>query len=165
MGECRAIKGASRRSDSGRTNMPGGQPWLSAVDMTGAAVDLTQSLVTTWTRASSSESGGWWSRWVTRGTPGGLAIAHIVRLGYVATRPPSFPATGWRLVRFDHPGVVHVGEPLPRRYRRWPAIESAALRMEIAALPRLQFVTAHETLRILSELRREGYSFEDAGTP
>ncbi|MER2507485.1 MAG: hypothetical protein ABTQ27_01870 [Amaricoccus sp.] len=102
---------------------------------------------------------------VARGTPGGLAIADIARLGYVVTRPPSFPATGWRLIRFDHPGVVHVGEPLPQQNRRWPAIESAALRMEIAALPRLQFVTAHETLRILSELRREGHSFEDAGTP
>lgn len=100
-----------------------------------------------------------------QGHAGGLAIADIARLGYVVTRPPSFPATGWRLIRFDHPGVVHVGQPLPQQYRRWPAIESAALWMEIAALPRLHFVTAHDTVRILSELRREGHSFEDAGTP
>lgn len=145
--------------------MPGGQPWPSAVDdrrrgrshaITGHQEDPCVVERFRWLVVAMG---------VARGTPGGLAIADIARLGYVVTRPPSFPATGWRLIRFDHPGVVHVGEPLPQQNRRWPAIESAALRMEIAALPRLQFVTAHETLRILSELRREGHSFEDAGTP
>lgn len=31
---------------------------------------------------------------VARDTPGGLTIADIARLGYVVTRPPSFPPTG-----------------------------------------------------------------------
>lgn len=47
--------------------MPGGQPWLSAVDMTAAAVDLTPSRVTTRTPQSSSGSGGWWSQWASPG--------------------------------------------------------------------------------------------------
>lgn len=101
---------------------------------------------------------------VARGTPGGLAVAEIARLDYAVTRTPILPATGWRLVRLDHP-VVYVGEPLPERYRPWPATERAALQIDIAGIPRLQFVSAHTTLQILSELRSHGHSFEPGPEP
>lgn len=97
---------------------------------------------------------------VARGTPGGLAISNIARLGYVMTRTPILPATGWRLLRLDHPGVVYSGEPLPERYRPWPATERAALQVDLSGIARLQFVSAHTTLQILSELRMQGHLFE-----
>lgn len=62
---------------------------------------------------------------VARGTPGGLAVAAIARRGYVVVRTPILTAAGWRPVPFDYPGIVYVGEPLPRRDRPWAAIEKA----------------------------------------
>lgn len=41
---------------------------------------------------------------VARGTPGGRAIAEIARLGYVVTRTPILPATGWRPGALRSPG-------------------------------------------------------------
>lgn len=97
---------------------------------------------------------------VARGTPGGRAVAEIARLGYVVTSSPIFLAKGWRTVRLDHPGIVHAGEPLPGRYRSWAATETEALKIDATALIRLQFVTAHTTMRIISELRQDGHIFE-----
>lgn len=63
-------------------------------------------------------------------------------------------------MRFDHPGVVYSGEPLPERYRPWPATERAALQVDLAGIARLQFVSAHTTPHVLSELRLQGHLFE-----
>ena len=67
---------------------------------------------------------------VARGTPGGLAIAEIARLDYAVTLTPILPATGWRLVRLDHP-VVYVGDPCRSatgrgRLRREPRCRSTS---------------------------------------
>lgn len=92
---------------------------------------------------------------VARGTSGGLAVAAIARRGYVVARTPIVTAAGWRLVPFDYPGIVYVGEPLPRHDRPWGAIEKGALRIDPTALSQLRFVTGHTTMRIISELRRD----------
>lgn len=86
---------------------------------------------------------------VARGTPGGRAIAEIARLGYVMISTSILPARGWRPIRLDHPGIIHAGEPLPGPYRSWATTEIEALKINAAELPRLQFVTAHSTMRIL----------------
>lgn len=94
---------------------------------------------------------------VARGTPGGLAVAAVARRGYAVARTPIITAAGWRPVPFDYPGIVYVGEPLPRYDRPWAAIEKGALRIDPAALLPLRFVTGHATMRIISELRRVGH--------
>lgn len=49
------------------------------------------------------------------------------------------------------------GIGLPGRNNRWASMELEALEVDIAALPEVRFVSAHVTLRIKSELRREGH--------
>lgn len=97
---------------------------------------------------------------VARGTPGGVAVAGIARLGYVVTATSTVPAGRWRALPLDHPGIVSHGKPLPGRYRTWAAIEREALEIDVAALPRMQFVTAHATMRIVIEIRRDGHVLE-----
>lgn len=97
---------------------------------------------------------------LARGTPGGRAVADVARHGYVVIPTSIIPARGWRPVPLDHPGIIHVGAPLPGAYRSWAVTEQEALRIDVAGLPRLQFVTAHTTMRILSELRRQGHAFD-----
>lgn len=94
---------------------------------------------------------------VARGTPGGLAVAAIARRGYFVARTPILTPAGWRPVPFDCPGIVYVGEPLPRHDRPWAAIEKGVLRIDPTALSQLRFVTGHTTMRIVSELRRDGH--------
>jgi len=93
-----------------------------------------------------------------RATPGGLAIADLARRGYaMAARASVGP---WRPTTraLDWVGAVWFGIGLPRRYgRRWACMEQDALQIDIAALPELRFVSAHVTIRIVSELRREGH--------
>ena len=71
---------------------------------------------------------------VARGTPGGVAVAGIARLGYVVTATSTVPAGRWRALPLDHSGIVSHGKPLPGRYRTWAAIEREALEIDVAAL-------------------------------
>ena len=93
-----------------------------------------------------------------RATPGGLAIADLARRGYaIAARTSLRP---WRPTTraLDSVGAVRSGIGLPQRYgRRWACMEQDVLRVDVAALPELRFVSAHITVRIKSELRREGH--------
>lgn len=84
-------------------------------------------------------------------------MAAIARRGYVVARTPILTAAGWRPVPFSYPGIVYVGEPLPRHNRPWAAIEKGALRIDPAALPQLYFVTGHTMMRIISDLRGDGH--------
>jgi hypothetical protein len=96
---------------------------------------------------------------LARGTPGGLAIAALARRGYVVARTPVLTVAGWSPVALDHPGIVYLGEPLPRHDRPWSAIERRALRIDAGELPHLRFGTGHTALRIVTELRRQGHAF------
>lgn len=93
-----------------------------------------------------------------RGTQGGLAMADLARRGYaMAARTSLRP---WRPTTraLDWVGAVWFGIGLPGRYGRcWKSMEQDALKIDIAALPELRFVSAHVTVRIKSELRREGH--------
>jgi hypothetical protein len=96
-----------------------------------------------------------------RATLGGRAIADLARRGYAMAGSKS--AGPWRPSArpLDWVGAVWFGVGLPGRYgRRWVAMEKDALQVDIAALPELRFVSAHVTVRIKSELRREGHDLD-----
>lgn len=97
-----------------------------------------------------------------RGTPGGLAIAELARRGFVLDILWA-PRCSSRLCSIGASGVVWLARGLPSRWRlRWSTMEQRVLGIDIAALPRLEIVSAHETVRIKSALRREGH---DIGWP
>jgi hypothetical protein len=89
---------------------------------------------------------------------GGLAIADLARRGYaLAARASVGP---WRPTTraLNWVGAVWFGVGLPGRYgRRWACMEQDALEIDIAALTERSFVSAHVTVRIKSELRRDGH--------
>lgn len=92
-----------------------------------------------------------------RGTPGGLAIAELARRGYILDILWA-PRCSWRLCSIGAAGVVWLARGLPSSGRlRWSTMEQRVLGIDIAALPTLEFVSAHEVIRIKSELRREGH--------
>lgn len=88
-----------------------------------------------------------------RGTPGALALAELGRRGYVLDGTARMPT-----VRpIDRSSVIG-GGGLPRRHSRsFAAMESRAASIDVAAYPPLSLVSAHETIRIKGELRREGH--------
>jgi hypothetical protein len=94
---------------------------------------------------------------VARGTPGGLAIAALAHRGYVVIVPVSRWPPAVRAL--DVPGMVWFGVGLPTRQRSWAASEDRALKVDIATLPALSFVSAHTALRVRQDLRRQGFEF------
>lgn len=96
---------------------------------------------------------------VARGTPGGQAIAALAHRGYVVI-VPVMPSRWPPAVRaLDAPCVVWFGVGLPTRLRSWAASERRALRVDIATLPALSFVSAHTALRVRQDLRRQEFRF------
>lgn len=92
-----------------------------------------------------------------RGTPGGLAIAELARRGYILDILWA-PRCSSRLCSIGASGVVWLARGLPSRGRlRWSTMQQHVLEIDIAALPRLEFVSAHQTVRIKCALRREGH--------
>lgn len=92
-----------------------------------------------------------------RGTPGGLAIAELARRGYILDILWA-PRCSSRLCSIGASGVVWLARGLPSRGRlRWSTMEQQVLEIDIAALPRLEFVSSHEEIRIKCALRREGH--------
>lgn len=88
------------------------------------------------------------------GTPGALALADLARRGYVLDGTALMPR-GRPIVR----GAVIRGGGLPRRPSRpLVAMESRIATIDVAAYPPLSLVSAHETIRIKDELRREGHN-------
>ena len=94
---------------------------------------------------------------IVRATPGGRAIADLARRGYAIARIRSAGRLHLTPRPLDWVGATWCGIGLPRRYGRWASMEEDALRVDIAALPQLRFVSAHVTVRIKSELRRAGH--------
>lgn len=91
-----------------------------------------------------------------RGTPGALAIAGLARRGYVLT--PRISSGAWDPQALDWISFAWFGAGLPwRRDRRWRAMERAALEIDASALPPLDVVSAHVSLAIRRELRRQGH--------
>lgn len=96
---------------------------------------------------------------VARGTPGGLAIAALAHRGYVVIVPVMLSRWPPAVRALDVPGMVWFGVGLPTRQRSWAASEDRALKVDIATLPALSFVSAHTALRVRQDLRRQGFEF------
>ena len=93
-----------------------------------------------------------------RGGPGGAAVMAVLRRGYVlvpgATIGVRLPAV---LYPVTAPGVIWMGAGLPRCGSPWRAIVRSAMEIGVAALPQVDVVSAHVSLRIRRELRSEGH--------
>ncbi|WP_111432064.1 hypothetical protein [Rhodobacteraceae bacterium DSL-40] len=94
---------------------------------------------------------------VARATPGGDAIAALARRGYLLGPRFSLSPPASRINSIDSPWIVHFGIGLPTRScHRWSTIEHDALSIDIDALPPVQIVSVHVTIRVKVELRKEG---------
>ncbi len=96
---------------------------------------------------------------LARRSPGGDAIAALARRGYViVVQPAVLRRRGTsRVVAIDRPGIVWFGAGLPTRHQPWKAAEQSVLALDVTTYPLLRFVSAHESLRIRQQLRREGH--------
>ena len=85
-----------------------------------------------------------------------VLLLHPLRLPDDGDDPRPLPRNGVEPVAQGRE-IAWFGIGLPGRYNRWASMELEALEVDIAALPEVRFVSAHVTLRIKSELRREGH--------
>lgn len=90
---------------------------------------------------------------IARGTPGAFALAELGRRGYVLDGTTKMP-----IVRPIDRILVIGGAGLPRRHS-FPlaAMECRAATIDLTGFPPLSLASAHETIRIKAELRREGH--------
>lgn len=95
---------------------------------------------------------------VARGGSDGAAVAAVLARGYVlapgATTRGKLPAI---LYPVTTPSVVWLGVGLPRYGSPWWAIARCAREIDVTALPQVDFVSAHVSLKIRRELRSEGH--------
>jgi hypothetical protein len=101
---------------------------------------------------------------ISRGTAGGAAMAAILRRGYAITSDHSLCRQPGSVLPVDTPGLLHLGRVLPSRLVRWKRFEQRALTINPMQLLEHRWCSAHETLRVVADLHREGYHL-DAAVP
>lgn len=90
-----------------------------------------------------------------RGTPGGEAVAALVRHGYVVDTRFRMPSHWQHVLPIDTFHIVGSAMGLPCQARSWQSIEWTAGSVDLSNLPPRRIVSAHLTLRLKTQLRRE----------
>lgn len=96
---------------------------------------------------------------LARGGPGGLAVAALAERGWAVPTVRYVTATQICPARFDAPRLLSNLGVLPRR-GGWRGIERTARAYDPEALEEIRYVSAHETLRIKSELAARGHRLD-----